>query len=45
METHHHGHFHEKNKWKGYLLQFLMFFLDNAEYDGKQCMIGLLIIK
>jgi hypothetical protein len=27
MEVHHHGHVHEKNKWKEYLFQFLMLFL------------------
>ena len=27
MEVHHHGHIHEKNKWKEYLFQFLMLFL------------------
>jgi len=45
MEVHHHGHVHEKKKWKEYLFQFLMLFLDNAQYDNKQCMIGLIIIK
>src|SRR5688572_235551 len=25
MEVHHHGHVHEKKKWKEYLFQFLMF--------------------
>ncbi len=24
MEVHHHGHVHEKKKWKEYLFQFLM---------------------
>jgi len=27
MEVHHHGHVHEKKKWKEYLFQFLMLFL------------------
>jgi hypothetical protein len=27
MEVHHHGHIHEKKKWKEYLFQFLMLFL------------------
>ncbi len=27
MEIHHHGHVHEKKKWKEYLFQFLMLFL------------------
>ncbi len=27
MEVHHHGHVHEKMKWKEYLFQFLMLFL------------------
>ena len=27
MEVHHHGHVHEKKKWKDYLFQFLMLFL------------------
>jgi hypothetical protein len=45
MEVHHHGHVHEKKKWKEYLFQFLMLFLDNAQYDNKQCVIGLIIIK
>ncbi len=27
MEVHHHGHVHEKKKWKEYLSQFLMLFL------------------
>jgi len=27
MEVHHHGHVHEKNKWKEYLFQFFMLFL------------------
>src|SRR5258706_10666879 len=27
MEVHHHGHVHEKNKWKEYVFQFLMLFL------------------
>jgi len=27
MEVHHHGHVHEKRKWKEYLFQFLMLFL------------------
>ncbi len=26
MEVHHHGHVHEKKKWKEYLFQFLMLF-------------------
>jgi hypothetical protein len=39
MEVHHHGHVHEKKKWKEYLFQFLMLFLNNAKYDNKQCMI------
>ena len=49
MEVHHHGHpakgGKKKKKWKEYLFQFLMLFLDNAQYDNKQCMIGLIIIK
>ncbi len=27
MEVHHHGHVHEKKKWKEYVFQFLMLFL------------------
>lgn len=27
MEVHHHGHVHEKNKWKEYIFQFFMLFL------------------
>ncbi len=27
MEVHHHGHVHERKKWKEYLFQFLMLFL------------------
>jgi hypothetical protein len=27
MEVHHHGHIHEKKKWREYLFQFLMLFL------------------
>ncbi len=27
MEVHHHGHVHEKKKWKEYLFQFFMLFL------------------
>ncbi len=27
MEVHHHGHVHEKKKWREYLFQFLMLFL------------------
>jgi hypothetical protein len=27
MDVHHHGHVHEKKKWKEYLFQFLMLFL------------------
>jgi hypothetical protein len=27
MEVHHHGHVHEKKKWKEYLFQFIMLFL------------------
>jgi hypothetical protein len=27
MEVHHHGHVHEKKKWKEYIFQFLMLFL------------------
>ena len=27
MEVHHHGHVHEKNKWKEYVFQFFMLFL------------------
>ena len=27
MEVHHHGHVHERTKWKEYLFQFLMLFL------------------
>ncbi len=27
MEIHHHGHVHEKKKWKEYVFQFLMLFL------------------
>ena len=27
MEVHHHGHVHEKKKWKEYFFQFLMLFL------------------
>jgi hypothetical protein len=27
MEVHHHGHVHEKTKWKEYVFQFLMLFL------------------
>ncbi len=27
MEVHHHGHIHEKKKWKEYVFQFFMLFL------------------
>jgi hypothetical protein len=27
MEVHHHGHVHEKKKWKEYVFQFFMLFL------------------
>ena len=27
MEVHHHGHVHEKKKWREYVFQFLMLFL------------------
>ena len=45
MEVHHHGHVHEKKKWKEYLFQFLMLFLAVfcgflAEYQLEQVLTG-----